>query len=143
MATQTYANHRYLPKLTVIGFMLALVAIVCFVLQWLDIGGAAVRTASQAALTLTIVVLLVISRAYTVKLQDRIIRIEMKLRCAQFMTPAQMSALSRISMAQLVALRFASNEEMPALLERTERETLTADQIKRAVKTWVPDWDRT
>jgi hypothetical protein len=67
----------------------------------------------------------------------------MKLRCAQLLSPAQQTALARITMPQLIALRFASDAELPALLERAEREHLTADQIKRAIKTWVPDLDRT
>ena len=46
-------------------------------------------------------------------------------------------------MPQIVALRFASDAELPGLLERAEREQLTADQIKRAIKNWVPDVDRT
>jgi len=42
-----------------------------------------------------------------------------------------------------VALRFASDAELPALLERADREQLSSDQIKKAIKNWVPDWDRT
>ena len=53
------------------------------------------------------------------------------------------AALSRLSRSQVVALRFASDAELPALLERAEREHLTGDQIKRAIKDWVADLDRT
>lgn len=143
MATQTYATHRYNPKLTGIGFLLVLVAIISFALRWFGIGGQLAFAAGLGALVAANIVLLLISRAYTTKLQDRIIRLEMKMRCAQFLSPVQMGTLSRISMPQLVALRFASEEEVPALLERAEREALAADQIKRAIKNWVPDWDRT
>jgi Family of unknown function (DUF6526) len=58
-------------------------------------------------------------------------------------TPAQHAAYSRLSKAQVVALRFASDEGLPALFERAARENLDADQIKRAIKNWMPDWERT
>jgi hypothetical protein len=99
--------------------------------------------AGLAALMVVNAVLLAISRAYTTRLQDRIIKLEMKVRCAKFLSPAQQDILSTLSTPQIVALRFASDEELPALLERADREHLTADQIKRAIKSWVADWDRT
>ena len=43
----------------------------------------------------------------------------------------------------LVALRFASDAELPDLAERARRDQLTPDAIKRAVVNWVPDYDRT
>jgi hypothetical protein len=67
----------------------------------------------------------------------------MKVRCAPLLTPAQQAACGRLGKPQIVALRFASDEELPALVERADREQLSADQIKRAIKNWVPDWDRT
>ena len=143
MATQTFETHRHNPKLTSIGFGFLVLAIVAFALRWFQIGGRAMFAAGLGGLIAVHLVVLIISRAYTTKLQDRIIRIEMKLRCAQLLSPAQQTALARITMPQLIALRFASDAELPALLERAEREHLTADQIKRAIKTWVPDLDRT
>ena len=71
-----------------------------------------------------------ISRVYTTKLQDRIIKLEMKLRFAQLLSPAQQAMLARLSLPQVVALRFASDSELPALVERADRDRLTADQIK-------------
>jgi hypothetical protein len=46
-------------------------------------------------------------------------------------------------MKQIAALRFASDAELPALLERAAREQLPPVAIKRAIKNWVPDLDRT
>jgi predicted phage-related endonuclease len=143
MVTQTYETHRHTPRLTGIGFGFLLLAIVGFALRWFEVGGRAMFAAGLAALIAVDVVVLLISREYTTRLQDRIIKIEMKLRCAQLLSPAQQAALSRIAKPQLIALRFASDAELPALLERAEREQLTADQIKRAIKNWVPDLDRT
>ena len=93
-----------------------------------------------AALIAANIVLLLISRLYITRLQDRIIKLEMRVRGAQLLSPQQQAALSRLSRPQIVALRFASDAELPALLERAEREHLTADQIKRAIKTGSPIW---
>jgi Family of unknown function (DUF6526) len=142
MATQNYATHRYNPKATGIGFLFV-VALVAFSLRWFEIGGRAMFAAGLLSLSASIVVLLSISRTYTTKLQDRIIKLEMRLRCAQLLSGAQQATLNRLSNPQIVALRFASDDELPGLLERAEREQLTADQIKRAIKHWLPDLDRT
>jgi hypothetical protein len=143
MSTQTYATHRHNPRLTGISFLFLVVAAAAFVLRWLDVGGPWMFGIGMASLLLSNFVLLVISRVYTTKLQDRIIRTEMRLRLAQLLPPAQQLTLARLSTPQLVALRFASDAELPALLERADREHLTADQIKRAITSWVPDLDRT
>ena len=143
MAAQTYATHRHIPRLTGIGFLFVLVAIVALSLRGFDIGGAPMFAAGLAALIAAVMVLLLISRLYTTTLQDRIIKLEMRVRAAELLSPQQRAALLRLSRPQIVALRFASDAELPALLERAEREHLTADQIKRAIKNWVADLDRT
>ena len=143
MDTQTYATHRYNPKRTGIGFLFVLIAIVACVLASLDIAEVAMVEIAFGSLVAAVVVLLLISRAYTTRLQDRIIKLELKVRVASLLAPAQQAALWRLSTPQIVALRFASDEELPALVERAEREHLTADQIKRAIKNWVADLDRT
>jgi hypothetical protein len=143
MATQSYATHRHNPKPTGIGFLFVVLALVAFSLRWFEIGGRAMFAAGLLSLSASIVVLLSISRTYTTKLQDRIIKLEMRLRGAQLLSAAQQAALNRLSNPQIVALRFASDEELPGLLERAEREQLTADQIKKAIKNWLPDLDRT
>jgi predicted phage-related endonuclease len=143
LAEQTYQTHRHNPKLTALGYLFLLVAAVAFGLRWFDIGGRAAFGAGLAALMASQLVMLKISRSYTTALQDRIIKLEMKIRCAQLLSPAGHTAAGRLSNAQIVALRFASDEELPALLERADREHLNPDQIKRAIKKWVADWDRT
>jgi len=142
MATQTYETHRHNPKLTGIGFLFLVIGIVALGLRWFDIGGRYTFALGLAGLIGSIQVLLLISRSYTTKLQDRIIKLEMQVRCAG-LSAEQRAALARASTSQIVALRFASDDELPALLDRTSRENLTADQIKRAVKNWRPDLDRT
>jgi uncharacterized protein DUF6526 len=141
--TQSYANHRHNPRLTFIGFLFLALAIVAFALRWFNIGGRYSMAVGLLGLIASVQVLLSISRIYITRLQDRIIKLEMKVRCLTLLTPAQQALYARLDKAQLLALRFASDEELPGLLERTASEKLDADQIKRAIKLWVPDWDRT
>jgi hypothetical protein len=143
MPTQDYATHRHNPRLTGVGFMFVLLGVVGFVLRWFGIGGRYAMALGVAGLIAAIQVLLTISRVYTTKLQDRIIKLEMRVRGMTLLTPAQQVILARLSRPQVVALRFASDAELPALVEQADREKLTADQIKRAIKNWVPDFDRT
>jgi hypothetical protein len=143
MATQNYANHRHNPTMTGIGFGFFLLALIGFGLRWFLIGGRYTMALGLFGLIGTLFVLLSISRVYTTKLQDRIIKLEMRVRAATLLTPAQQAVLARLTKAQIVALRFASDQELPALIERADREKLAGEDIKKAIQNWVPDWDRT
>jgi len=139
MSTQTYATHRHQPRMTGIGFMFLVLAIVGFFFSGRPIG----RSAVVLGFAGSIFTLLLISRTYTTALQDRIIKLEMQLRCASLLTPQQQAVVARLGKSQLVALRFASDGELWPLAERADRERLTSDQIKRAITNWVADLDRT
>jgi hypothetical protein len=139
MATQTYATHRHQAWLTNIGGLFWLIAVVGIFFSGSPFGRLAIVCGFAGA----ILALLLISRAYTTRLQDRIIKLEMRVRTASLLTPAQQSIVARLSKSQQVALRFASDAELGALAERAEREHLTGDQIKRAITNWVGDFDRT
>ncbi len=143
MQTQTYANHRHNPQLNGVGFVLTLVAIVAFAVRGYGIGGHVAMGIGLAALVGAILALLVMSRLYITRLQDRIIKLEMRVRAAEALSPEHRAALLQLTKSQLVALRFASDQELPGLIERAQRENLSGDQIKRAITNWVADWDRT
>ena len=143
MPTQDYATHRHNPKLTGWGFLFWVLSLVGFGLRWFNIGGRYSMALGLIGLLAAIQMLLWISRSYTTRLQDRVIKIEMKVRGMTLLTPAQQATLARLSNPQIIALRFASDAELPALIEQADREKLSADQIKRAIKNWVPDFDRT
>jgi len=143
VATQTYQNHAHRPTGTAIGVALVLVALAGFVMRWFGIGGRASFAVGLLALVGAVSSLLWISRTYTTKLQDRIIRLEMRLRGASLLTMEQQRLLSQLAIKQVVALRFASDGELPALLERASREKLAPVDIKRAITVWTADLDRT
>jgi hypothetical protein len=137
-APQSYANHAHRPTGWVITTLLAVIAfliMVLFVLRQLSVFTIGLLILSSAVLG--VVTLL---RLYVTRLQDRIIRVEMRLRLAAIGRERDVARLTR---GQLIALRFASDGELPALADRALAENLTPDQIKRAVTNWQPDRMRT
>jgi Kef-type K+ transport system membrane component KefB len=78
-------------------------------------------------------------RIYTLKIQDRVIRMEERQRISALVSPAEAYELST---KQLIALRFASDAELPALVRRTLAENLAPKQIKESIAVWRPDYER-
>jgi UDP-N-acetylmuramyl pentapeptide phosphotransferase/UDP-N-acetylglucosamine-1-phosphate transferase len=143
MATQSFERHAHRPTMTIVGGWFLAAAIVAFALRWFLIGGRVTMAIGLGGLIAAVAVLLSISRVYTTGLQDRIIRLEMRVRGVSLLSPEQQRTLAALRIKQVVALRFASDAELPALLERAAREQLSPTDIKRAIKEWVPDLDRT
>ena len=140
MAEQSFANHAHRPIHTTIVWLFALVALILMVQQ---LRGSDTRDLAIIFAILAIFELGWISRVYTVKLQDRIIMLEMKVRAAELLPAGADAQLAKLNSKQIAAVRFASDEEFGALLERAARENLQPKDIKASIKTWRPDVYRT
>ena len=90
-------------------------------------------------LAFALILLNIKTRIYSLRVQDRLIRLEERLRVSALTSPAE--AL-RLSTGQLIALRFASDEELPMLVAHTLGEGLTSRQIKERITSWRPDLAR-
>jgi len=82
------------------------------------------------------------TRIYALKVQDRVIRLEERLRLKE-LAPANFQArIGELSEDQLIGLRFASDAEVADLAKKALDEKLDRKQIKQAVKNWRPDFWR-
>jgi len=84
----------------------------------------------------------ILRQHYAIGNQNRIIRLELRLRYYQITGQRLEPAEAHLSTGQLMALRFAPDDELPALLQAAIAENLSPDDIKRRIKNWLPDYMR-
>jgi hypothetical protein len=100
-------------------------------------------TAWAAVVAAALLMLGLLSRVMVLTVQDRLIRLEMRLRLRELL-PADMHArIKDLTHRQLVAMRFASDAELPELTREVLAGKLaTSKEIKLRVRQWEPDWLR-
>jgi hypothetical protein len=140
MPTQNYANHRQ----TVLMFhgvlfgmlVLTLGGSVTNLILSVKHGSGIYSPALLIVLTAAVIMLFIFCRSFALKAQDRAIRAEENLR--HFALTGKLLD-SRLTIRQVIGLRFAADQEFVALARRAAEESLSEDAIKRAVKNWKAD----
>jgi uncharacterized protein DUF6526 len=137
--TQTLKNHtKFVP-----GFHFVVLPI--FVANLIASIVSLVRNFSAASVISTLVAVGLLMLAFTVRLmaltvQDRVIRLEMRLRMQQVLPAEMRPRIPEFTVGQLVALRFAGDAELPDLSRKVLQDKLTDRKaIKQLVRDWQPD----
>lgn len=135
---QNYKKHAMIdPLFHYVLVPLALLTVILGVIQVVrEFTISSILLVIGAVLFLLIVAKL---RLYALKLQDRLIRSEENFRYF-VLTGKRLD--TRVSMKQLIALRFASDEEFASLVDKAINENLTPKQIKQTVENWRADYHR-
>ncbi|MBW7474245.1 hypothetical protein K0T92_05775 [Paenibacillus oenotherae] len=137
---QSYANHKRLDPLYHFALSLLTVAAIILSLYLVVDALADGSSLTQPLLFVCFALIAAITfarlRQYTLKVQDRAIRAEEQLR--HFILTGK-PIDSRLTIRQIVALRFASDNEYPSLAQRAAEEGLSTDAIKRAITSWRSD----
>jgi hypothetical protein len=135
---QNYANHGRLDPpfhffLAPLGLVAVILSIILFVRH--------PRMASTLWVLLSVgfFVLAGKARSYALKVQDRVIRLEERMRLAILLPEGLRPRIGELTESQLIALRFAPDAELPALAQRAMNEGLTKKQIKMAIQSWRAD----
>ncbi len=135
--TQTYANHRQRAPMWLAAFFSSAIAVLIMIAA--VVTRPALVNAGMLLMSVALLLAVLMVRGYALRLQDRIIRTEMQARMARLGLDGR---LPQLTPKQIVALRFASDAELPALCERAIAEKLDADQIKKSVTSWQGDYAR-
>lgn len=143
MAQQNYQNHRqFVPLWHYFLAPLLLLTLVGAAVNFArHIGDPHGRTEVTVILLLSFCLLMVavFARLFALRAQDRAVRAEENFR--HFVLTGK-PLDPRLQMGQIIALRFASDAELPALAQKAAETGLSNDEIKKSVKDWRPDLNR-
>jgi uncharacterized membrane protein YciS (DUF1049 family) len=143
MSEQSFKNHtRWLPPFHF--FVLPVLLInVGFSIYWCVKAGFTVSSVLSVFVAVAIFMGFVMTRLMAMAVQDRVIRIEERLRLERLLPADLRSRVDEFTITQCVALRFASNPELPDLARKVLEEKLNNRKaIKQLIKIWRPDFDR-
>jgi len=141
-AVQSYKTHaRWLPLFHFFVIPALLVNVV--VAAWGLIQSPGFWTLWSVVFAIALLGLGFVSRIQALTVQDRVIRLEMRLKLRQLLPPDLQPRINDLTHRQLVALRFASDEELADLVREVLAGRLASSkEIKMRVRSWQADWLR-
>lgn len=143
---QSYANHRrFVPGYHFVAFSILTINLlwsVALLIRFWSPNSTSARIAFIVNVLMAIALALVAfyARVFALAAQDRVIRLEERLRLERLLPADLKPGIDQLRRGHFVALRFASDGELPELVRRVLSGELTEpDAIKKAIKTWRPD----
>ena len=141
MNQQHYQNHKQIVYSYYLWTGVPILILIIISIKWLTMDDVIMKLWGLMFLLVgwILLTLLFRSRGFALKAQDRAIRAEESLR--HFILSGK-AIDSRLTLSQVIALRFASDEELIALAERAIAENLSNDAIKKEIRNWRADFYR-
>ncbi len=139
---QTYRNHtRWVP-----GYHFLLMPILVLNLVWSLyrlVAGFSFETVVGLLLAFGLALGFLFARVFALAAQDRVIRLEERMRMQTLLPDDLKPRINEFTTSQLIALRFASDDELPDLARKVLDEKIVEQKpIKEAIKVWRPDYQR-
>jgi hypothetical protein len=136
---QTMANHARLHPpfhfFVLPGSALALILAIINVVRHYDLLSAWTLVLMAAVLAMAGL----LTRVSALKAQDRVIRLEERLRMAALLNEPLKSRIAELSEPQLIAIRFCSDAELPGLVDKSLKNNLSSKDIKKSIVSWRAD----
>jgi hypothetical protein len=140
--TQNLQNHTKLVP----GFHFFVLPVLVINLIWSIVDmvhGFSAQSTRSAVVALALLMLAFTTRLMALTVQDRVIRLEMRLRLQQLLPADCRSRIPEFTVGQLVSLRFAGDAELPDLARKVLQDKVTNRKaIKQLVRDWQPDFLR-
>lgn len=139
---QTYKNHaKYVPLFHFVAtpILLANFLYASYHLRW----GFDLPRVMAALTAFALVIIAFAARVFALKVQDRVIRLEMRLKLRELLPAEMQGRINSLTARQMVGLRFASDAELPVLVAQVLKDNITsADAIKKMITNWQADDQR-
>jgi hypothetical protein len=137
--TQNFTNHTKLaPMFHLVVLPILFINLVSSIVH--AVHGFSARSAIAVLTAGALILLALCARRFAVTVQDRVIRLEMQLRLQNLLPADFRSRIPEFTTSQLVALRFASDSELPDLARKVLGENLSERKaIKQLIRDWQPD----
>lgn len=135
---QNYANHRrFVPLFHFFTLPILLLNVGYQISQTIRFFSAATLIAALTAIAILFAA--VFGRVFALRVQDRVIRLEMRLRLAQILPQELRERIGELTPDQLIGLRFAGDAELAELARKALNERTRKDDLKKAITNWQAD----
>ena len=143
MVEQNYANHvKWVPLFHWFVLPMLLINFIWSIYRW-KVSGFSWDGLIGLLAALALFVLAVSARTFAMKVQDRVIRMEERLRCEMLLSDDLKARIGEITPGQFVALRFASDGELSGLIQKVLTDKVSDQKtIKQMVQHWRADHSR-